>query len=115
MTVADVLGSGILIFIILTVVIFGGFGFLMGQALAMTWRPQWQLVPYSFLLMATNRFFSYALFDGALLSPSGAFIDFGVILMLAWVAFSMTRAAKMVAQYPWLYRRKGLFGWQAAE
>ena len=64
----------------LTIVMFGGGGFLMGQALADTWRPWWQILPYSALL-----------------------------------AFRLTLARKMPAQYPWLYERAGPFHWRAKE
>jgi hypothetical protein len=31
---------------------------------------------------------------------------------LAALAWRLTRASQMVRQYPWLYRRKGLLGWE---
>jgi hypothetical protein len=112
MTAADVLGSSPLVFVLLTVVIFGGFGFLMGQALAITWRPAWQMIPYAALLAGTNRFFSFALFEGELLSVPGFVLDFLVVAALALFAYRASRAAKMVSQYPWLYERGGLFTWR---
>ncbi len=54
--------TDMLVFILLTVCIFGGIGFLMGQAIAETWRPAWQNVAYGFLLAAGNRFFGASLF-----------------------------------------------------
>lgn len=112
MTSADFLGNSPLVFLLLTVVLFGGFGLLMGQAIAITWRPLWQIAPYAALLAATNRFFSYALFEGELLSLSGFVLDFAVVVVLALFAYRATRAAKMVSQYPWLYERSGLFTWR---
>ena len=38
--------------------------------------------------------------------------DTAVILALCLIAYRSTRAARMVAQYPWQYRRAGLFGWR---
>ena len=110
--IEDVLGGGLLEFVLLTVVLFGGFGFMMGQALAMTWRPAWQLVPYAVLLAAANRFLGFALFGGELLSPTGFLIDVLVVGAIALIAFRLTRVAKMLNQYPWLYQRAGLFGWR---
>ena len=43
-------------FIGVTVILFGGCAFMMGQAIADTWRPAWQNVPYGFLLAAGNHF-----------------------------------------------------------
>jgi branched-chain amino acid transport system ATP-binding protein len=108
----SLLGSSVLEFLLVTIVIFGGCGFMMGQALAQTWRPQTHVVPYGILLAAANRFFSFALFGGELLSLTGFVIDAAVVIGIAVVAYRATRARKMVTQYPWLYEREGLFTWR---
>ena len=96
----------------LTVVLFGGASWMMGQALATTWRPQAQLVAYGALLAAADRFASFALFEGVLLSGTGFLLDWGVLTAIAIAAFRATRAAKMVQQYPWIFERAGPFGWR---
>ena len=110
----------------LTIVMFGGGGFMMGQALAETWRPWWQLIPYGALLALGNNFLGFALFDGAFfvdslfsknpLPLSEALLeylfDFVVITAFAALAFRLTQARKMAAQYPWLYERTGPFQWR---
>lgn len=108
----EILGSQPLVFLILTLVIFGWFALMMGQVLAANWRPMWQIVPYALLLAATNRFFSYALFGGELLSLTGFAVDALVLGGIAWFAYAVRRARKMVSQYPWLYEPDGLFGWR---
>ena len=35
-----------------------------------------------------------------------------VLIGIALTAHRVTRARKMVNQYPWLYARSGLFGWK---
>ena len=105
-------GVPIAVFLCLTVVLMGGAGFLTGQALARTWRPLWLVFLYSALMGCADRFLVYALFDGELLSIAGYLIDTAVILGLGLIAYRSTRAARMVAQYPWRYRRAGLFGWR---
>lgn len=100
------------VFICLTVVLMGGAGFLAGQALARTWRPVWQVFLYCALMGCADRFLVYALFDGELLSIPEYLIDTAAILALGVVAYRSTRAARMVAQYPWRYRRAGPFGWR---
>ncbi len=105
-------GVPIAVFLCLTVVLMGGAGFLAGQALARLWRPVWQVFLYGALMGCADRFLVYALFDGALLSVAGYLIDTAVILALSLVAYRSTRAARMVAQYPWRYRRAGPFGWR---
>lgn len=106
------LGEDPLVFLGLTCMVFGGAGFMMGQALARTWRPLWQLFPYGLGLTLFNRFLVYALFDGDGLSIIGFLLDAVVICLLALLAYRMTQAYKMVAQYPWLYERAGLLGWR---
>src|SRR5579885_2910854 len=110
----------------LTVIMFGGGGFLMGQAIAETWRPWWQILPYVALLAVGNPYLGFALFHGpfivdSLFSANSAplgiavlqyLIEAAVIVLFALFAFRITRARKMVSQYPWLYERRGLFNWK---
>ena len=106
----DFYGGHIGVFIGLTIVISGGAAWLSGQALAKNWKSFERTgVFYSLLLTAGNRFLVFALFGGPLLSIPGFLIDFAVIITFAFVSFRMTQARKMVAQYPWLYERTGLF------
>jgi hypothetical protein len=100
------------VFLGLTVILFGGCAFMTGQALAATWRPWWQIIPYGLMMGAADRFLGYALFGGELLSVGGWLFDSTVIILVAAVAFRLTRARRMAEQYPWLYRRDGLFGWR---
>jgi hypothetical protein len=111
----------------LTIIMFGGGGFMMGQALADTWRPWWQIIPYSALLALGNNFLGFALFQGAFFIDSlfskhtkplsesllEYLFDFVVICAFAFLAFRLTQARKMAAQYPWLYERTGPFQWRA--
>ncbi|HEX6980012.1 MAG TPA: hypothetical protein VF342_12000 [Alphaproteobacteria bacterium] len=108
----DLLGSELGDFIGVTVVLFGAAAFMTGQALAGTWRPYWQMIPYGLLLTAANRFFSWALFGGELLSLSGFVIDAIVLIVIGSVAYRLTRVYRMTTQYPWLYERAGLFSWR---
>jgi hypothetical protein len=110
----------------LTVIMFGGGGFLMGQALAETWRPWWQTLPYGFLLAIGNQFLGFALFGGPFivdsLASSGSqplstailayLFEAAVIILFGLLAFRLNRTRKMVSQYPWLYERRGLFSWK---
>jgi branched-chain amino acid transport system ATP-binding protein len=112
MAAADLLGADVGPFVVMTVVLFGGAAAMSGQALARNWRAAWQAVPYALLMAAADRFLLYALFDGDLLSGTGFVIAFFVLLGFCLFAWRVTRARRMVAQYPWLYRRAGLFGWR---
>ncbi len=101
----EILGSSLPVFFGLTVGLMGFCGYMAGQALAATWRPLWLVVPYAILLGLADRFLNFALFKNELLTLSGFLIDTSVILVICLFAFRVTQVAKMVEQYPWLYRR----------
>ncbi len=106
------IGATFPVFVGVTIVLMGGAGWLMGQALARGWRPIWQVVAYGLLLGLADRFLTFSLFDGTLVTAAGYAVDTVVIEAFALVGYRTTLAAKMVAQYPWLYRRAGPFGWR---
>lgn len=85
-----------------------------GQALGRTWQPFWKTVPYAILIGFAN--LCPSLFDARLvhfLDGVMLFVIHTPILFLAMlVAYFTTRASRMVAQYPWRYRRTGIFGWR---
>jgi hypothetical protein len=111
----EVFGTTLPVFVGLTVVLFGGAAWMTGQALGDTWRPAWQLLPYCALLAVGSRFFDWALFDGVLLSAPGYGLAVIVLLASGYAAFRVSRARRMVTQYPWLYERAGPFAWRARE
>lgn len=100
------------VFLLLTVILFGGAAFLMGQAIADTWRPAWQNVVYGLLLAGANRFLDGALFKGDWLDGWQYALDAVVIIAIALFAHRVTLARKMVTQYPWLYEPAGLLSWR---
>lgn len=108
----SLLGTTVPVFIGVTCIIIGFAAYMTGQAMANTWRPVWQLFVYGALLGLASRFLIFSLFDGKLLSVTGYVIDSVVLIAIAGYAFRLTRARKMINQYPWLYERAGLFGWK---
>ena len=96
----------------MTVALFGGAAFLTGQTLAQSWRPAWQILPAALLLAAADRFLLYALFPAELTSLGGFLIAAAMLGAILLAAYYLTRARKMVQQYPWLYERRGPFGWR---
>lgn len=109
------LGSSLGVFIGLTVILVGGCAFLMGQAIASTWRSPWQILPYGLLLAAANRFLVFALFGGELLAVLPYLVAALVVLILALVGYRLTQVDLMINQYPWLYERAGIAGWRDKE
>ncbi len=108
----SILGTSINVFLGITVALIGFAAFMTGQALANTWKPMWHAVVYAILLGFVDRFLTFALFEGELLSLSGYLIDTAVLVVIILLAFRISQARKMVGQYPWLYERAGLFGWR---
>lgn len=108
----SILGTTVGVFIIVTVVVIGFAAYMTGQALANTWKPMWQVVVYSILLGFADRFLTFALFEGQLLSITGYLIDTSVLIAISLFAYRLNQARKMVSQYPWLYKRSGLFTWR---
>jgi hypothetical protein len=107
------LGTSVGVFIGLTVVIIGFTAWMTGQALARTWKPAWHAVIYCLLLGFADRFLTFGLFDGELLSLTGYLIDTASLTAIAMVSFRYNRIRALVRQYPWIYRRSGLFTLQS--
>lgn len=109
---AAILGESPLVFLGLTVILVGGCAFMMGQAIAVSWRPYWQILPYSLIMAAANRFLAFSLFKEQLLAAVPYVVSVLVVWVLATLGYRLTQVDLMVHQYPWLYERSGLLGWR---
>jgi len=108
----DWLGDTLATVLLFNFVLVGPASFATGQGLAATWRPWRQMIGYTALLSAGLRFFDYALANGELWSAGGFALGWAIQLGLAGFTYRLTRVRQMVRQYPWLYARKGLLGWE---
>lgn len=108
----EILGSSVAVYIGLTVCLFGLAAFLMGQALANTWHSVGPCLLYAALLAVGDRFLVFALFGGELFSISGYLTHGATLVVITVFAYRLTRAQKMVTQYPWLYEKSGLLSWR---
>ena len=100
-----VLPHDFLVFLLFTIPFMGGSAFLMGRALAKTWRSAWWVAPYSVLLGLVDRFLVFALFEGELLSLFQYIGDTCPILFIGLLAYRLYFVSMLVNQYPWIYRR----------
>lgn len=107
-----ILGSSPLVFIGLTLVVFGFCGFLTGQSLAEGWKPVSMVFAYTILMGLGDRFLVFGLFGGPLLHLPGFIVHTIAIGIVTLVSYRLTLAHRMVSQYPWLYERSGPFGWR---
>lgn len=92
-------GTGVGVFLLVTVALGGGAAWMTGRAVAVTWKSTGALVFYVFLLTLAIRFIHFALFDGALLSIVGFLRDLLVTLGIAFLALKVTRGMQMKTQY----------------
>jgi hypothetical protein len=99
------------LFLLVTVVMGGGAGFLAGRAIAATWRPWWHVVFYMLILGLAVRFIHFALFEGTLLSLQFYAVDTAVCLVFGFLGFRATRVAQMTTQYSWINARAGFMRW----
>ena len=100
------------VFLLVTVVLGGGAAALAGRAIAVTWRPWWQVVSYTLILGGAVRFLHFALFGGTLLSLHYFVVDSLICMMFGFAGFQAARAAQMVTQYPWINGPDGPLRWR---
>ena len=100
------------VFILVTVILGGGAAALAGRAIAITWRPWWQVLAYGLILGVVVRFFHYALFAGTLLSPHYYLIDSAICMACGLAGFRAARAAQMVRHYRWIHEPDGPLRWR---
>ena len=97
-------------FLLITLLLGGGAAYLIGRAVARTWRPLLALAAYLVLLDCAVRFIHFALAGDMLIAPGAFVIDLVVLGVLGALGFRVTRASQITRQYPWLYRRSGAAG-----
>ncbi len=102
----------VFLFALVTIVMGGWAAWMTGRAIALTWRPIWQLPLYVLLLGWVVRFIHFALFEGTLLTLHYYVVDTIVLMAFAFAGWRHTRAGQMTTQYRWLYERAGPFGWK---
>jgi hypothetical protein len=100
------------IFLLVTIVLGGGAAWLAGRAVALTWRPWWQVVTYSLILGLAVRFIHFSLFNGTLLSLHYYLVDAAICLALGALGFRVARVKQMATQYHWLYGAFGPLRWR---
>jgi hypothetical protein len=98
--------------IIVTIVMMGFAAWATGRAVAITWRPYWQVIVYPLLLGFVDRGLNRAFAEGELWSLTGYLLDSAFLVGVAMLAHRLARTRRLTAQYPWLYERTGPLGWR---
>ena len=94
--------SGLVIFVVVTLLLGGIAAFVSGRVMAQTWRPLWQLPLYMLVLALAVRFMHFAVFGEVLLSARNYLVDLATLLLLAHLGFRSMRTRQMAEQYGWL-------------
>ena len=89
-------------FLLVTIIMGGGAGWLSGRAIAITWRPRWFLGPAALAVGAGIRFIHFALFDATFLSPQYYAVDTIIIFAAAFAGYRVARRQQMARQYGFL-------------
>ena len=105
-------GNTLFVVVLLNLALIGPASFAAGHGVAVTWRHWAQVVFYTALLSASLRFLDYALANGKLWSVGGFLLGWLIQGSVGLFAYRLTRARQMARQYPWLYARRGLLGWE---
>jgi Domain of unknown function (DUF6867) len=100
------------VFLLVTMILGGGAALLAGRAVATTWRPQWQVVAYGFILGGAVRFIHFSLFGGTLLSPHYYLTDSAFCIAIGFLGFRTARRSQMISQYRWLNEAAGAMRWR---
>lgn len=103
------------LFLLVTVVMGGWLAWMTGRAVALTWKPNVQLVLYILVLGLVVRFIHFALFEATLLTLHYYIVDVTVLMGFGFAGWRYNRARQMTTQYRWLFERTGPFGWKPRE
>jgi uncharacterized protein DUF6867 len=99
-------------FLLCTLILGGGAAWLSGRAIALTWRPAWQVFVYSLILGCAVRFIHFSLFGGTLLSAHYYLIDTLVCMAFGFLGFRAARVSQMVTHYRWINQPDGPLRWR---
>jgi hypothetical protein len=106
-------GQSWLLFIFVTFVLGGGAAWVSGRSTAQLWRPWTTLLASCLGLGVATRFIYYALFTQTFFSLHYYVVDTIILMIIGTIAYRLTLARQMVAQYGWLYERTGPFSWRS--
>ena len=99
-------------FLLVTLILGGGAAWLSGRAIALTWRPAWQVFAYSLVLGCAVRFLHFSLFGGTLLSPHYYLVDTAIGMALGFLGFRAARVSQMISHYRWINEADGPLRWR---
>ena len=91
-------------FLLATIVLGGGAGWLAGRAIALIWRPWWSVLLAALAIGLGVRFIHFALFNATFLSLHYYIVDTIVVFAFGMAGYRLRRAQQMAQQYGFLRR-----------
>lgn len=104
--------NGLAVFVFVTLILGGAASWAAGRAVAMVWKPIWQLAFYMALMTFAVRFVQYALFHQPFLTVGNVLVDYLALSAFAMLGYRMMRTWQMGTQYPWLFTQGSIISWQ---
>uniref|UniRef100_A0A2A4Z563 DUF6867 domain-containing protein n=1 Tax=OCS116 cluster bacterium TaxID=2030921 RepID=A0A2A4Z563_9PROT len=89
--------------------------YLSGQTMAKNWRKMGKVIFFAIIVVIGHRFLLTTLRNAEFLNIYGIAMSTGIMFTVAILTYLRDRAKKMVNQYPWELKKKGLFGWSKIE
>ncbi len=104
--------NGLAVFVLVTLILGGAASWATGRAIALVWKPLWQLAAYMGLMTFAVRFLHYALFQQPFLTPGNVVVDYLTLTAIAFLGYRTMRAWQMQTQYPWAFEQAGPLSWR---
>lgn len=89
--------------------------FLSGQNMAKNWRKMSKVIFFAIIIVVGHRFLLTTLRNAEFLNIFGIILSAAIIFSVSIFTYLKDKADKMVTQYPWELKKKGLFGWSKIE
>jgi len=101
------------LFLLVTLIMGGAAAWASGRAIALTWRPFWQLFRTLAAVGFAVRFIHFSCFGGTLLTLHFYLVDTAIVTVIGLLGWRYTRTTQMTTQYAWLYERSGPLTWRS--
>lgn len=109
-----VIGEEPVTFIVITIMMMLC-AYLSGQNMAKNWRKMGKVIFFAIIVVVGHRFLLTTLRNAEFLNIAGVAISTAVMFSVSIFTYLRDRANKMVNQYPWELKKKGLFNWTKIE
>lgn len=89
--------------------------YLSGQNMANNWRTMGKVIFFGTIIVVGHRFLLTTLRNAEFLNIAGVVMSSALIFSTSILTYLYNKANRMVNQYPWELKKKGLFGWRKVE